>query len=93
MYDRIIVYYDFGQMELAKIIVSVFNAILNNTVFKKANPAEYKLFQAADMICTMELLALKAERKSLTKSELAFFASARKMYSPYLKTIQRKKIF
>ena len=91
-YDRIIVYYDYGQTELTKILVSVFNAILNSVEFKKAKPADYKLFQATDMICTMELLALKMERKALSKSEIAFFTSEKNIRKPYLKTIREKRI-
>ena len=90
-YDRVVVYYDFGQMELTNILVTVFSALLINVEFKKVIPAKYKLFQAADMLCTMELLALKAERKMLSKSELTFFTSARDLYKSYLKAIHQKR--
>ena len=76
-YDRITIYYDYGQMQLTNILVSVFNTVLNNVEFKKVIPADYKLCQAADMLCTIELLALKAEQAMLTKSELTFFKSER----------------
>lgn len=89
-YDRIVVYYDYGQMELTNILVTVFNALLDNVEFKKVVPSDYKLFQAADMLCTIELLALKAERKMLTKSEIAFFKSAKDLNKSYLKAIQKK---
>ena len=90
-FDRVIVYYDFGQMELTKILVSVFNTVLSNVEFKKVTPMDYKLFQAADMLCTLELLALKAQRKMLSKSELTFFTSERDLNKSYLKAIQRKR--
>jgi hypothetical protein len=90
-YDRIAVYYDYGQIELTKILVSVFNTVLNNVEFKKVRPAKYKLFQAADMLCTIELLSLKVERKALSKSELTFFSSARNLLKTYLKTIHKKR--
>ena len=90
-YDRIVVYYDYGQMELTNILVTVFNVIMSNVEFKKVVPANYKLFQAADMLCTLELLALKAEKKLLSKSELAFFTSAKSLYKSYLKSIQKKR--
>lgn len=89
-YDRIVVYYDYGQIELTNILVTAFNAILSNVEFKKISPANYKLFQAADMLCTLELLALKAERKMLSKSELVFFTSAKNLHKAYLKAIQKK---
>ena len=90
-YDRIVVYYDYGQRELAFALVSVFNALLNNVEFRKVAPANYKLFQAADMLCTIELLTLKAERKMLSKSEIAFFNSARNLNKSYLKAIHKKR--
>jgi len=78
-------------MELANILVSIFNTVLHNVEFKKVVPANYKLFQATDMICTLELLALKAERKILSKSELAFFMSERDLRKMYLRAIQKKQ--
>jgi len=90
-YDRVLVYYDYGQMELTNILVSLFTAFLNNVEFRKIAPADYKLFQAADMLCTLELLALKAERKQLSKSELAFFTSPKNLHKAYLRAIQRKR--
>jgi len=90
-YDRILVYYDFGQRELAKILLSVFNTALGNVKFKKVIPANYKLFQAADMFCTLELLAEKVERKVLTKSELTFFTSERRLKKTYLRALEKKR--
>ena len=90
-FDRIIVYYDYGQMELTNILVSVFNTILHNVEFKKIIPANYKLFQAADMLCTLELPALKAERKMLSKSELSFFESERNLSKAYIRAIHKKR--
>jgi hypothetical protein len=90
-FDRIVVYYDNGQMELTKILVSVFNAILSNVEFKKVVPADYKLFQAADMLCTLELLSIKTDRKILSNSERLFFTSERDLYKSYLKAIHKKR--
>ena len=90
-YDRVIVYYDYGQMQLVTILVSVFNMIFNDVEFKKVNPADYKLCQAADMFCTMELLTLKANQKQLSKSELKFFSSERKLRKEYLNPILNKR--
>jgi len=90
-YDRVVVYYDFGQMELTNILVTVFSALLNNVEFKKVVPSNYKLFQAADMLCTLELLALKSEKKMLSKSELVFFKSSKELKKSYLEEIQKKR--
>ena len=91
LYDRIVVYYDYGQMELTKILVSVFTTIIHNIEFRRISPADYKLFQAADMLCTLELLEAKAIRKMLSKSELTFFSSAKELDKSYLRAIKRKR--
>ena len=90
-YDRIVIYYDYGQMQLTKILVSVFNTILSNVEFRKVIPTNYKLFQSADLFCTLELLSMKAERKMLSQSELLFFGSARNLEKSYLRAIRKKR--
>ena len=68
-FDKIIIYYDNGQIELTKIITTLFSAFLHNVEFRKVTPIDYKLFQVADLVCTLELL----ETKSIfTKSEQEF---------------------
>ena len=58
-FDKIIVYYDYGQVELAQILVSVFNTMFSNVEFRKIETNQYKLSQAADLICTVEAIAQK----------------------------------
>ena len=91
-YERVLVYYDYGQMELTKILVSVFNSVLNNVEFRKVVPTDYKLFQAADLLCTLELLSVKVERKMLSKSERRFFSSERNLNKSYLRAIHKKRL-
>lgn len=91
-YSRVIVYYDNGQIELTKILSSVFNALYTHVEFRKVKPVDYKLFQVADLICTMELLAEKADTNSFTKSEQEFFHSVREFKKNYLKPLLKKHI-
>lgn len=91
-FDEIVIYYDNGQVELTKIITSVFNVLFSNVEFRKVRPVDYKLFQVADLLCTLELLALKAETKSFSKSEVEFFCSVRDFRKNYLKPLLRKRI-
>ena len=88
--ERIVIYYDNGQMDLTKILASAFDTIIGDVEFKKAVPIKYKLSQAADMLCTLELLSIKSERKSLSNSELLFFKSAKELNKSYLRGIQHK---
>lgn len=76
-FDKIILYYDNGQVELTKILTSVFSTLLSHVEFRKVSPADYKLFQVADLICSMELLNLKSQSVGFSKSELEFFHSPR----------------
>ena len=91
-YDRVIIYYDNGQLELTNILATLFSAFLHNVEFRKVSPADYKLFQAADMLCALELLALKRENKCLSKSELRFFKSGKEIYKSYIRAIRKKRI-
>ncbi len=88
-FDKIIVYYDYGQIELAQILVSVFNAMFSNVEFRKIETNQYKLSQAADLICTVEAIA---QKNVLTKSESEFFHSKRDFNKNIYKNISRKKL-
>lgn len=91
-FDRIIIYYDNGQVELTKILTSVFNTLFSCVEFRKVRPVDYKLFQVADLICTIELLALKAESNSFSQSEKEFFSSARDFKKNYRKSLLKKSL-
>ena len=45
-FDRIIVYYDNGQVELSTILNAVFSIQFSNVEFRKAEPQKYRLLQA-----------------------------------------------
>ena len=68
-FEKVVIYYDNGQVEVSKLLSSVFNAFLANPIFRKVMPSDYKLFQVADFICTMELVTLKLNNKLFSKSE------------------------
>ena len=92
-FDVVKVYYDNGQIPIAKMLVVVFKFILSNVHFKKVIPSNYQLFQLSDMLCTLKLIELKMERKALSKSELAFFDySDRIIKKEYLKHVSNKTI-
>lgn len=91
-FNHIIVYYDNGQIELTKILVSVFHALHPHVEFRKVQPVDYKLFQVADLVCTMELLAEKASQNTFSCSEQHFFLSIRNFKKNYLKYIRAKQL-
>ena len=91
-FDLIINYYDNGQGELTKIITTVFSTLFDNVEFRKVKPSDYKLFQVADLICTLELTKDKADKNLLSKSETEFFHSAKDFKKNIYKQIEKKQI-
>lgn len=82
-------YYDNGQIELTRLLISVFSTLYAHVEFRKVRPVDYKLFQVADLICTTELIEEKAE---LSRSELDFFNSKRDFRKNYLKSLRKKQL-
>ena len=91
-YDTVKIYYDNGQIEVTRILSSVFNALLENVEFRKVLPADYRLFQVADLICTLKLSELKMTNHLLSKSEIYFFNDQRTLRKNYLKPLARKEL-
>lgn len=54
-------------------------------------PKDYKLFQIADLICSMELIRLKLEANNLSHSEEIFFGNSYDLKRNYLRIIQKKR--
>lgn len=91
-YDVVKVYYDNGQTEVTKILVSVFSTLLDDVQFVRVIPSEYRLFQVADLICTIKLTELKMNRHMLSKSERYFFQGDRTFKKNYLKPLDKKQL-
>lgn len=90
-YDKVVIYYDNGQGELNKILTTVFSILLTNVEFRKVLPVDYKLFQVADLLCTMELVEIKYEKSMQSSTEKGFFGSRRDFYKNYLKPLKKLK--
>ena len=73
--DVVKVYYDCGQSPVTRILHRSFTALGGKVVFATdVQPRRYKLFQLADLICTLSLVATKIKaRETLTDSEYSFF--------------------
>lgn len=90
-FDSVILYYDNGQHELNKILNMVLATELSSYDIRKVIPNEYRLFQVADLICTLELLEIKAQTGTLSKSEELLFHSKRDLKKDFLKGIHKKE--
>ena len=91
VFDNVILYYDNGQHELNRILNAVLSTELSHYDIRKVLPKDYKLFQAADLICTIQLLALKREHKELSNSELLLFHNERELNKQFIKPIMKKQ--
>ena len=90
-YEKVKIYYDNGQVEVSKLLATVFYALLPRVEIKKVIPSDYRLFQAADLFCSMELVSLKIEANNVSSSELEFFGNLRDLRKNYLKPLQKKE--
>ena len=89
-FDRAIAYYDNGQAIVTNIVNTVFGAIFFDVEIRRVRPSDYRLFQCADLICTLELLKAKESRHlPLSRSEEIFFESRRKLKKNHLKQLER----
>ena len=88
-FDAIKVYYDNGQAQVKSILKSAF--ALPNVIFpSQVTPERYRLFQVADLICTIELIRMKlAVGLTLTRSEDFFFDGIRTFKKTILKPLSR----
>ena len=90
-YNTIKVYYDNGQTEVSKLLSTVFNALLPSVQIKKVIPSDYRLFQTADLFCSMELVRLKVKNNIVSASEMEFFGNLRDLKKNYLKPLHKKE--
>ena len=90
-YDKIIVYYDNGQIELSAILNAVFSIHFRNVEFRKAEPQQYRLLQVADFICSINLLRIKSSENRLRKSEEKFFYKSQELKKTFIRSVDKKK--
>ena len=90
-FDDVVLYYDNGQHELNRILNAVLTTELSQYDARKVLPKDYKLFQAADLICTLQLLSLKCELGGLSNSERLLFHNERELKKHFLKPIRKKE--
>ena len=90
-YEKVILYYDNGQHELNRILNAVLAMEVTSYEVRKVLPCDYKLFQAADLICTLELLKQKISMEGLSRSEQLIFHSVRELKKDFLKMLKKKE--
>lgn len=91
-FEKIIVYYDNGQMELNSVLNSAMNIMFQSVEFRKASPNEYRLLQTANFVCSFKLLEIKQSEKRLSKSEEQFFYKPQELKKSFIKTVNAKTL-
>lgn len=93
--DSVKVYYDCGQTPITNLLHETIGPRLGTACrfMQGVKPVNYKLFQVADLICTVSLIAQKLNNGLLlTNSEDKFFGGPRMFKRNILKYIKRKEI-
>lgn len=93
-FDDIKVCYNDGQHSIARTIHGAVEYVLskNAVILKKAPPADYRLGQAADYICTVELAALRYRDRRTTATDEKFFGSWSRFRRGVLKEVRAKRM-
>ncbi|MBR1796679.1 MAG: DUF3800 domain-containing protein [Clostridiales bacterium] len=91
-FDKIIIYYDNGQNALKRVLNITFNSLFSDVEVRKIQPSDYRLFQIADLICTLELTASKIEFGSFSNTELQFFHGSHEFKKEYYRKIKKKEL-
>lgn len=92
-YDVVKIYYDNGQQTVAEALHKAIDYALskNAVVYKLAGQTDYRLAQAADYICTMELTALNFAGHKTTNTDEKFFGSWSMFKKGILKEVRVKR--
>lgn len=61
-------------------------------LYRSESPEQYRLAQAADFICTLELTARKYDVGKQTATDRRFFGSPRGFRRDYLRQVRRKQL-
>ena len=93
-YDVVKVYYDNGQRSIAESLHLAIEYALSKdaVVYRSALPSEYRLSQAADYICTMELTAIKYADHAATATDEKFFGKWSDFKKGILKETRKKLV-
>ena len=93
-YDAIKVYYDNGQQIVSNALHAAIDYALSKDaiIYRKSSPKDYRLEQAADFLCMIELTALKYQAGKDTATDRKVFCTWRQFKQNYLKPMRRKRI-
>lgn len=90
-FEKVKVYYDDGQQVVTQSLHDAVEYALASgaVMYKDGSPREYRLAQVADLICALELTAMKYEAGEQTKTDGRFFGSCGSFKKNYLRKIRK----
>lgn len=94
-FGRVKIYYDGGQQAVTGMLHRVFgDALGGKAVFaQEVRPEKYRLFQIADLLCSVELARLKLETgMGLSNSESRFFGGRKAFLHNVVRPLLRKRV-
>lgn len=93
--DAVKVYYDCGQSTITNILTDVFGKHLSCPIefAQGVRPSKYRLFQLADLVCTLNMISLKLDSgMKMSRSETKFFGGPKAFKHNILRRIKAKEI-
>ena len=91
-FSNVILYYDNGQKQLSRILNTILATEIVEYDVRKVKSSDYRLFQVADLICTIELMNKKFEEgENISKSEQYIFHNKRDFRKDFSKKIIVKR--
>lgn len=93
-FDAVKIYYDNGQHMITEALHGAIEFVLSKQaiLYRKASPVDYRLFQVADFLCTVELAAIKYSNHEETNSDVKMFGTAKMFKRNYLRLLRRKAL-
>lgn len=93
-FDKVKIYYDNGQSIVTEAVHKAVGYVLwkDVVVYRLVTPADYRLFQLADYICTLELTALKYQAHADTATDRMFFGQWGSFKKNYLKKLRKHRL-
>ena len=93
-FESVKIYYDGGQSSVTSALHKAIDYVVSRSAiaYRPSSPADYRLAQAADYICTIELTELKYREGRTTATDEKFFGGHVKFKKGILKEVRAKEI-
>jgi len=93
-FDKVKIYYDEGQPVVTKALhdAAEYALATEAVVYRDGDPKSFVLAQAADLICTLELTAIKYANGEQTRTDERFFGAYGSFKKNWLKKIRKKAL-